>query len=89
MDHDALYVFSGSSSVGDDSTIYSKIYKKKASVEYKARYKKSTIKRNFRKKKRKRRFNGKLKKLQPTETQPMEMQSMNAQSAKVLSSITQ
>ena len=61
MDHETNHVFSRSSSVDDGSTIYSEAHNKKDFVEFKPKYKKSTIRQNFGKKKRKRRFNKNIK----------------------------
>ena len=93
MDHETNYVFSGSSSVDDGSTIYSKAHNKKGFVEFKPKYKKSTIKQNFGKKKRKRRFNKNLNDAQSIEistaSKSMETQSIRMRSTEMLSSLTQ
>ena len=53
MDQETNYIFSGSLSVDDGSTIYSKAHKKKDFVGFGPKYKKPRIKQNFSKKEKK------------------------------------
>jgi hypothetical protein len=75
MVKDNDYVLSGSSSVNTDTKVYLK--QKKSSTNYKSKYKHSTVKKCYRRKKRKHAFYGTL----------VEAQSMAKQSPrKVISS---
>lgn len=85
MNLDTNYILSGSSSIGDSSTIYTKTYNKNFKV-LNPKYKKSTLKQNFGKKKRKHQFNSKRNNVQSMELESIEANSMDAQSITMRSS---